>query len=106
MTDAATGRIKIKAVLAGEGFDLGVLGKIFRARVLHVVIEREDGLARIADFFRADALEFGNDRAGVVMRQNVRGTNGKIISAADDVSVFQPDGVALGDFFDESWGMG
>ena len=101
MADAAPCRIKVDPVLLGKRFDLAVLGEIIRRRILNVVIQCEHRLARIGNLLRADALELGNDRAGVVMRHHVRGTDREIIPRPHNVSAFQINGKLLSNLFNE-----
>ena len=67
MPDAATGREEVDVVVLGEALDGRILLEIRRGHVLDVMVEREDGLARVVNLGRADRGEFRDDRARVVV---------------------------------------
>lgn len=67
MPDSATGGEEVDVVVLGEPFDRRVLLQIRWSHVLDIMVEREDGLARVVDLRRADRGEFGDDRARVVV---------------------------------------
>ena len=83
MRNAGSCRIEINPVFSGERFDLCILFKIFRRYVLNVVINREDRLRRISNFRRANLLELGNYRAGVVVCHDMTRPNGNKIPSAN-----------------------
>ena len=83
MRNAGAGRIKIDPVFSGERVDLRILPQIFRRHVLNIVIDREYRLRRISDFRRADLLELGNHRAGVVVRHHMTRPNRNEIPRAN-----------------------
>ena len=96
------GRIKIHPLLAREMIDLCILANILRRKILNIMIDRENRLPRIEYLRRADLLELRNDCPGVVVRHHMLGPNRDEIAAAHDLPGTETDGVARGDFFDES----
>ena len=83
MRNASPCRIEINPVFSGKSLDFCILLQIFRRDVLNVVINREYRLRRIRDFRRANLLELGNHRAGVVMRHDMTRPNGHKIPRAN-----------------------
>ena len=101
MRDAGARGIEIDAVLACERFDLSVLLQILRRDILNVVIDCENRLRGIGDFRRADLLELGNHRSGVVVRHHVARANRNEIAGADDCARSEAIRVTRGNFFDQ-----
>lgn len=60
-------RVKVHIVLLGKRLDFGVFLDICLRLVLHVVVEREDGLARILYGLAREREELGDDGSGVVV---------------------------------------
>ena len=101
VADARARGVEVDGVLAGELLDLGVLAQVLRRLVLDVVVDGEDGLARIVDLRRADLLELGDHGGGVVMGHHVPGTDGHEIAGAHGLPGLEAHGVAGGDLLDE-----
>src|SRR5437868_10567640 len=82
MADAGAGGEEVDTVLAGEGFNGAVFFLVLVTLVLNVVVEGEDRLSRIENFFGANRLKLLHDRGRVVVRHHVEGVDGNKVTRA------------------------
>ena len=101
VADARARRIEVDALFAGEGLDRAVLGQVFLAPVLDVVVQGEDGLARLVDPLRADGLELLHHGRGVVVRHHVARTHAEEITRAQGTPLGPLGHVRLRDLLDD-----
>ena len=76
------GWIEVHSVGGREGFDGAIFSLIDFVVILNIVIKREYQLFGIVDRRRTDRLELAHDGRGIVVRQDMIGTNGNEVSGA------------------------
>lgn len=80
--DATPRWVEVDAMLAGKAFDGGIPVEIpFRA-VLHVVVERKDGLGRVGHACDTQGLKLAEHGVRVVVRHHVGGPDDDEIARA------------------------
>ena len=94
MADTGSRTIEVDTMLIGEGFDLGVLPKIFRRVILNVMINGVDRLPGIMDFRCTNRLELAHDRRRIVMRHDVLGPDPYEIARIDASPIGKTNGMA------------